>query len=433
MAAPLHRSSSTPRPQMPKKTRAGWIPVNKGRPHTIDATLTPAMSSSTCTIGNGPLTPKIDFHSGLRHSHIFQPPPSSASSSLQGSSVSLATPRASNRASQGRKRARHEYNAPSTPKLTTIRTPPSLVPSAQGTLPGAQLFPPLTHSEADLESYIVPGHCPGRCPERTGMTLGVDDDSDVDALAPAGGRPNSPSIRDGLGNVIFRFAGVAGKVWRNWSTSFRGFCAGEGQAYELRDPVQVDSDNNRWQVIRHDKPLLDVENLPGRFPEQDFIPDYMLQDHASTPTRAPKRARHGTGTSEKWVLVDPSADQGGDSARSASRKPPTSSASARRVARRSRRGMANAAPSRLSPNRASYASTRTPTKMVGALSRGSPVSVEVQQHAARIRRKEAEEEANLQRLNMQLKAMIREGKEALGTKFEIEEESDQENMEPQYD
>ena len=40
---------------------------------------------------------------------------------------------------------------------------------------------------------------------------------------------------------------------------------------------------------------------------------------------------------------------------------------------------------------------------------------------ARIRKRELEEDANLKRLNQQLKAMIREGKEALGTKFEVEE------------
>ena len=55
--------------------------------------------------------------------------------------------------------------------------------------------------------------------------------------------------------------------------------------------------------------------------------------------------------------------------------------------------------------------------------------MEMQRHAARLRKKEAEEDANLKRFNKQLKAMIREGKEALGTKFEVEEiELDEETM-----
>lgn len=43
-------------------------------------------------------------------------------------------------------------------------------------------------------------------------------------------------------------------------------------------------------------------------------------------------------------------------------------------------------------------------------------------HAARMRKRELEEEANLKRFNQRLKAMIKEGKEALGTKFEIEDD-----------
>jgi len=39
-----------------------------------------------------------------------------------------------------------------------------------------------------------------------------------------------------------------------------------------------------------------------------------------------------------------------------------------------------------------------------------------------MRKRELEEDANLKRLNQQLKAMIKEGKEALGTKFEVQDE-----------
>ncbi len=45
----------------------------------------------------------------------------------------------------------------------------------------------------------------------------------------------------------------------------------------------------------------------------------------------------------------------------------------------------------------------------------------MQRHAARIRKRDLAEDANLKRFNSQLKAMIKEGKEALGTKFEVEE------------
>ena len=68
---------------------------------------------------------------------------------------------------------------------------------------------------------------------------------------------------------------------------------------------------------------------------------------------------------------------------------------------------------------ASFASSRSP---VTSPKHESPVSVDVQRHAARIRRRELEEQAHLKRFNKQLKAMIREGKEALRTTIDIEDE-----------
>ena len=70
--------------------------------------------------------------------------------------------------------------------------------------------------------------------------------------------------------------------------------------------------------------------------------------------------------------------------------------------------------------------------MTSPTKRDSPVSVEVQRHAARMRKRELQEDANLKRFNQQLKAMIKEGKEALGTKFEVEDEGDDEPMDEGY-
>ena len=41
-----------------------------------------------------------------------------------------------------------------------------------------------------------------------------------------------------------------------------------------------------------------------------------------------------------------------------------------------------------------------------------------------MRKRELEEDANLKRFNRRLQAMIKEGKEALGTRFEVDEVSD---------
>jgi hypothetical protein len=68
----------------------------------------------------------------------------------------------------------------------------------------------------------------------------------------------------------------------------------------------------------------------------------------------------------------------------------------------------------------------TPTKGSGLglpspRSRDGPSSAEVQRQAARLRRREREEDASIQRLNKQLQAMIREGREALGTTVEVDD------------
>ena len=68
--------------------------------------------------------------------------------------------------------------------------------------------------------------------------------------------------------------------------------------------------------------------------------------------------------------------------------------------------------------RASYAPTRTPTTETPTQD-ASPVSVEAQRYAERMRREERQTDASIKRLNEQLKAMIKEGKEALGSKVEI--------------
>ncbi len=52
------------------------------------------------------------------------------------------------------------------------------------------------------------------------------------------------------------------------------------------------------------------------------------------------------------------------------------------------------------------------------------MSADVQRHAARLRKRELEDDANLKRFNQRLKAMIKEGKQALGTKVEVEDEFD---------
>lgn len=53
--------------------------------------------------------------------------------------------------------------------------------------------------------------------------------------------------------------------------------------------------------------------------------------------------------------------------------------------------------------------------------RDSPVSAETQRFVAQMRRIEREEDASLRRLNRQLEMMIKEGKQALGARVEVDD------------
>ena len=272
----------------------------------------------------------------------------------------------------------------------------------------------------------------------------------------------SPNIRDGLGRTLYHVAGVAGRVLefcRN--TAFRGFFAGGGTGYELKSATtqnRATEEQGVWHQVG-EKDLAfwrDTEEVgtpvPGRFPEEDFIPDYMSQDHTSpVPARAAKRVQREKGAApgigDNWMMVGekgtPPASRESSPSRFSTRKTPASNAASgrRTVPKLGRRPILPASRPSLtsyagSPGMrldrpASYASPRSPGGGAGDVApthtspkheTSSPMSMEVQKHAARIRRRELEEDKNLSRFNQQLKAMIREGKEALGTRVEVEDE-----------
>ena len=424
----------------------GWVAtVNNCSPHfdpnTHQRQRSPAMTTALSTLTNTyssieyPLTPKVDISAGPK-SHLFQPP-LSASSSLQSSTTSALGP------VRSRKRTRNETHYNSSSTVFEPQTPPPLTDvryrlkadydSKQYAMAasGAR-YARKVDSRRQLSSQMNLG---GRC------WAELDDERPEAGTRLAGDGalpdlPHSPSIQGGLGNVIYRFAGVAGKVWRDWTTTFKGFCAGGGQGYEFRD-ASTAAECDRWQLVRYDGHRRGLAEVPGGFPQDDYIEDYLSQDHTQeTPIRASKRSRSDDGSVEKWVVVEERTSQGRSPQRLSQRKLPASSGSPRRTERTSssrRPAQSMLRPSiagspRLKAGRASLAPVRSPVVKSEAPIQSSPVSAEVQRHAARLRRKEAEEDAHLKRFNAQLKAMIREGKEALGTTFEIEDDVSGENV-----
>ena len=420
------------------------------------------------------LPPKLDINVGAT-SHFFLPPKTpSASSSLHRSTNTISTQDVSHYPT--RKRSRYDsymsdqatpFSAQSHAWSSTSPTTPSLeTPEAMSPVPfvstkyelaGGLDTPAAARSSAmergdDTEADL---HLRGGRGFR-GFDLAAESYFPCSAPALAresNGRPrtqNAPRLRDGLGKAVYSVVGVAGRVLEFCkATAFRGFYAGGGQGYEIRPPTQsAEGSQGIWFDEESDNELQTFERemsaVPGGFPEEDFIPEYMSQDH-TTPPRAAKKVRRENGTAEvgaSWVIVgsNPTSREASPS-RLSHRKVPSaytapSLQSRPKLARRpilpaSRPSQTSFAGSpAMRPDRpASYASSRSP--MTSPTKRDSPVSVEVQRHATRMRKREIQEDANLKRFNQQLKAMIKEGKEALGTKFEVED-ADDESMDEGY-
>ena len=403
------------------------------------------------------LPPKLDTEAGSS-SHIFQPPRTpSASTILHRSTASLDNqdgPYASRKrlrqdssiAGDGRPRSEDSRLWSAQSALDTPGTVgPTPFADTRYRLAGG-LDTPTAGYASTVHSVISPD-----------LTLrggrgwrprnGSSPESYFPQLAREGNgrsRRRAGSRQDGWGKTIYTVIGVAGKVWEFCRTSaFRGFYAGGGQGYQMRCPDSVSLDSQGiWESYseKHDVSSIEYEQtlVPGGFPEEDYYPDYMSQDH-TTPSRPAKRIQREKGDAElgaSWVMIDRNhavASRESSPSRIAARKVPVKSSSpGRRPA--SRAGQRPILPASrpcltsfagspaLSPGRpASFANTRSP-----AISpkHESPVSADVQRHMARMRKRELEEDANLKRFNQRLQAMIKEGKEALGTKFEVEEVSD---------
>jgi len=286
-------------------------------------------------------------------------------------------------------------------------------------------------------------------------------------------RPLSPG--DGWSKTAFEVVGdVVGKVWEFCKKgAFRGFHAGADRGYTVttegdgfvEDGWASERITTSWGTERESTPL------PGQFPDEDFIPDYWDSPAPeASPQRPGKRRqisdnRHNRDElARNWVVVQPQ-DNGRPSTptKPLVRAPvgparysmPTASSASRRARPASRAGFAlsnvprrpqlsrvsHAGSPALQPSQpASFASIRSPhgSKIPRAVASpgrtgntkdsptklDSPAAKEAQRWAALKKREEIEADITMRRMDKQLKDMIRQGKEALGTKIEVEIEDD---------
>lgn len=242
-----------------------------------------------------------------------------------------------------------------------------------------------------------------------------------------------PTQSDSWSKTIYNVFGVAEKVWAICKANpFRGFYAGAGPGYQMQ---ALRDDKTSWQSYNEKDSALQRReretSVPGGFPDEDFIPDYMSRDHTvgDRPTKRLQTVKGGD-LSASWVMIDNSqCSREPSPTRKTTRKVPSkaspgrkpvSKAGQRQILPASKPSLTSFAgsPALRSNCPASFAPSRSP---LSSTKHGSSKSANVQRYAARIRQRELQEDAKLRRVNQQLKAMIKEGKQALGTKFEIED------------
>jgi hypothetical protein len=303
------------------------------------------------------------------------------------------------------------------------------------------------------------------------------------------------SYQRGWGTVVMNMVGgVAGKVFNFcWNSAFRGFQAGEGQAYKMDGNTLAVVEQSTWMNIgekdnvfhenyegQHNQSMTPV---PGQFPEEGFINDYMSNPSAyrghqlSTPV---SHAAEGVILRGNWVLVhntdrihegnhspifpahqnSPTTQRqrrpisrtllstaGNRSRLTASRpspagspgspvKRPASFASPRASPRRSIAGEVNPFATASDGHRRSKSSIASPRRASEVESKqgfATPTSPDVHRFEKKIRRKERRDDESMQRLNQQLQDMIKEGKAALGTRIEIEEGEEEDDDDEGYE
>ena len=193
---------------------------------------------------------------------------------------------------------------------------------------------------------------------------------------------------------------VVGKVWDFcWSGPFRGFYAGGGRGYPLDPPHSPPGETPQNYTPTSYAP---------RPSPSSTLPPATEKGIVSVPGEYPldtgEDALHGN-----WVMVSPSEVAG--SYNSPSTRPRSRKCHVPR----------NRVVHRRTPSKRSLVLHPTSTFSAPAKPHESPVSVETQRYLAKQRRMEREEDASLRRLNRQLQAMIQEGKQALGTRVEIDD------------
>lgn len=329
---------------------------------------------------------------------------------------------------------------------SSVRSPPPLADDRYELAGGAETMDRFTRQNGDYDDYFLLG-------KQRGMWIGSatpGTELPMSSHLYADGVAATPVAKPWVVNSIMNIVGgVAGKLFQFCTVPFRGFQAGGGKAYMFEANQEVaaklgfhDGDLNRTAA-----PI--QQPVPGNFPEDD----YGVLSIESVDTERPRMSKRQK-TGDSWVVVD---ENGGTISR-----PSTPRLSGRRVPSHTRspsqipRPVSRASlstPKHKRPSlipvsrrstmdrRAFQQSTKVSVQAEGSprcysrQSYGSPVMFETKTSKTRsplppesqrlinkMRREELEDDARMRRMSSQMSDMLREAREALGSKIEIEDE-----------
>ncbi|KAI9374041.1 CoA binding domain-containing protein [Aspergillus egyptiacus] len=339
-------------------------------------------------------------------SPLFQIPPTTSASSALYRSISV---------SHNRKRCHPELENARNRVRSTPHRPPPLVhdffadldeshdheahdihrPSRYRDYPRTPLDGSITYSGKETDEFPRK-----RCRREDPSSIIAASPSSIDEKAPT--PEQMPTVAGPL-RWSRAVLNVVGKVWDFcWSGPFRGFYAGGGRGYA------IDSSQPPAEVTPSS--LSDHHSHPS---SSSIIPSSTEKDAAYLPGEYPPDQREED-LNKSWVMISSREGTTGSNPSSRPRVRRRQVPRSRVVHRRSPSGPSGTSKRAAVPH-------STPSFSAPAKPAESPVSVETQRYLAHQRRLEREEDASLRRLNRQLQAMIQEGKQALGTRVEIDD------------
>jgi hypothetical protein len=291
--------------------------------------------------------------------------------------------------------------------------------------------------------------------DKNGRGRTIDEDVDMDGPNAEVGAER-PQTGGWGGFMLGALGTVVAGAWAFCKKSaFHGFHAGGGQGYDIGRVNGADdqfASESMWEDERdeiHQKNTprctrsFSFERLPtpvpGGYPGDSppLEEEYQRVDYERRPSK--RRQTDGGG----WIMIDKKENT---PSRTSSPRLSTPSATTRphlrtQSASVSRRSLMSASRHRRRISATSVASSPAPTPSARPSSRRSsyiqprsppleqikqtsPLSVEAKKYVSRRRKEDREAEERYDRLNDRLKEMIKQGKEALGTKVEIVEDEE---------